>query len=266
MKSSWLYTLLAKPQLYLFTILKHTAFVGLVTLILCYWYFHSSYNQIKIPTITHTLISVAIGFLLVFRTQTAYDRWSTASKNFYELQAHFTLLMFRVKNIGNNYYSEIKIHVDSYCDNFALYLNEIDLNKSLVYEKLYIESLGNILSTLSLIKKNSPQIDASDINYLVKVINDILIISSSCSRIKNTPIPKSYEMHIKVSVFLYICSLPFGLFYDMGLWSVLMVMFVYYIMAGIEIISREIENPFEDAPNDLPVKEYMNKIKNIFKN
>jgi len=32
-------------------------------------------------------------------------------------------------------------------------------------------------------------------------------------------------------------------------------MLVYYIIAGVEIISNEIENPFADDPNDLPTSQ-----------
>ena len=35
-------------------------------------------------------------------------------------------------------------------------------------------------------------------------------------------------------------------------------------MAGIEIISKEIENPFYGDPNDLPVDSFMKKIKDNF--
>ena len=98
----------------------------------------------------------------------------------------------------------------------------------------------------------------------MRSLSDILITCSGLSRIKNTPIPMSYEIHIKVCIFFYICSLPFGILYDMGIWSALVVVLVYYIMAGIEIISKEIENPFYGDPNDLPVDSFMKKIKDNF--
>jgi putative membrane protein len=63
---------------------------------------------------------------------------------------------------------------------------------------------------------------------------------------------------------VYLLSLPFGLFRDLGLASSLMVMLIFYIAAGIEIISDEIENPFAGDPNDLPVDQLTRDIiKNI---
>lgn len=268
LKTNWLYLVLSKPKIYLFTLFKHTLIVGIVTLIMSYLYFHSSYNTIKIPAITHTLITVAIGLLLVFRNTTAYDRWSTASKNFYELHAYFRMLIFRVKSLNmleDDEFNDFKSHIYGFCQYFEKYLkSDLDSEKAYNCEKIYLMNLEKIIQLMdSKVDKNKQpiSIDKPDVNFLMKNMNDILVTCASLSRIKNTPIPVAYEMHIKISIFFYICSLPFGLFYDMGLWSVGMVMLVYYIMAGIEIISKEIENPFHGDPNDLPVSKFMHLIK-----
>ena len=94
--------------------------------------------------------------------------------------------------------------------------------------------------------------DAPDTLALHASLGKLLEHSNSLERIKNTPIPLSYVLHIKISIFIYMITLPFGLFHDLGLWATPMVMLVYYIIAGVEIISNEIENPFADDPNDLP--------------
>lgn len=266
MKKNWLYLFLVKPKFYFFTLFKHTLFVGIITLTMSYLYFNSSYTYLKIPTITHTLISVAIGLLLVFRTQTAYDRWFMASKHFYDLIAYFDMLFFRLESLLNDEdKKQYTLLINNFCDNFQNYLIENnDDNLSNSYENNYLISMNQLVKFIETkINQRTDHIfvEKPDINFLMKIITDILLTCSSLARIKNTPIPISYEIHIKISIFFYICSLPFGLFYDMGLWSVLMVMLVYYIMAGIEIISKEIENPFYGDPNDLPVADFIKKVK-----
>lgn len=42
-----------------------------------------------------------------------------------------------------------------------------------------------------------------------------------------------------------------------------MAMVLFFIIAGIEIISNEIENPFRGDPNDLPIKDFEHKNENI---
>lgn len=259
LKDSWLIVLFLHPGLYLFTILKHVFFIGCFTMALSYFYFNSEYSTIRIPTITHTLIGVAMGMLLVFRTQSAYERWTTASKNFYNIQASFCLLGFKLKTILTNEseIKEFKNIIHNFADNFSNFLKEDeDEIKSEILEKKFINDLEILTINLKRSIKND-----SESSVIYRIINEIIQNSFSCVRIKETPIPKSYEMHIKISIFLYILTLPFGLFYELGMWSIFMVMFVYYIIAGIEIISREIENPFEGTPNDLPLGKYVIKIK-----
>lgn len=257
LKSNWLVELFFQPKLYLFTILKNLIFIACFSLALSYYYFNSEYSTIKIPTITHTLISVAMGLLLVFRTQSAYERWTTASQNFYNIKASFFLMGFTIKNsIGDrDKIHSLKLMISDFTKNFTEFLKDDDSDNSSVLEKKFLENLRSIYGFIEVNIQ-----DSSDRGLLFRIFNDIMQNASSCVRIKETPIPKSYEMHIKISIFLYILSLPFGLFYDMGLWSILMVVVVYYIIAGIEIISREIENPFEGAPNDLPISKYVTKI------
>ncbi len=262
LKDSWLFILIFYPKIYLFTILKHAILMGIFTFGLSYFYFYGEYSNIKIPTTTHALISVAIGLLLVFRTQSAYERWTTASQNFYNMKASFYLMAFKLRSIFENNPGEMKqfkIIINDFTKNFFEFLRETDNEKSEILEQKYLQNLETLTKTI----RKSISGD-SDVNTLYRIINEIMQNTSSCVRIKQTPIPKSYEMHIKISIFFYILSLPFGFFYDLGMWSVLVVMFIYYIIAGIEIISREIENPFEGTVNDLPINNYLESIRKSF--
>ena len=106
------------------------------------------------------------------------------------------------------------------------------------------------------------KLDTKDINIigLLGSLDKLLEYSNNLERIKNTPIPLSYVFHIKMSILIYLVTLPFGMFHDLGLWSVPMVMLIYYIIAGVEIISNEIENPFANDPNDLPTHKLFDVI------
>ena len=108
--------------------------------------------------------------------------------------------------------------------------------------------------------ERSGKITARDVSILENSVNTLLDNSNICERIKNTPIPMAYALHIKMSIFIYLITLPFGLFYDLGLWATPIVMVIFYMIAGIEIISNEIENPFAGDPNDLPVNELVDSI------
>jgi ion channel-forming bestrophin family protein len=77
-------------------------------------------------------------------------------------------------------------------------------------------------------------------------------ICGACERIKNTPIPFSYSSFLKKFVALYCASLPFGYVFSLHYLVIPFVIFVFYILASLEIIAEEIEDPFGEDANDLP--------------
>ena len=96
------------------------------------------------------------------------------------------------------------------------------------------------------------------IEHQVKELTDIV---GKCERIKKTPIPYSYNIFLKKFIFIYTLTLPLGLATTFFFWSVPISMFILYILASLELLAEEIENPFGEDTNDLPVDEICNTIK-----
>jgi ion channel-forming bestrophin family protein len=92
----------------------------------------------------------------------------------------------------------------------------------------------------------------------------------ACERIKNTPIPQSYNGFIKKMIFLYVLSMPFSFVLEFGFWAIPIVTLVFYAFAGIEMIAEEVEDPFGKDDNDLALDSMVKNIKGnlteIFKN
>ncbi len=86
-------------------------------------------------------------------------------------------------------------------------------------------------------------------------IQSLLDICGACERIKNTPIPYSYSTFIKKFVAIYVLTLPFGFVFSLGYIAVPVVMFIFYVLASLELIAEEIEDPFGDDVNDLPTEK-----------
>ena len=74
-------------------------------------------------------------------------------------------------------------------------------------------------------------------------------------RVANTPIPRSYSIHLKQTVTLYLFALPFTLVKDLGWGMVPLVTAVAFMLMGIEGIADEIEMPFGLDKGDLPLGE-----------
>ena len=75
-----------------------------------------------------------------------------------------------------------------------------------------------------------------------------------CERILRTPIPFAYAVHIKQLLLIYLLSLPLALVGEMGWVAIPTSAVIAFGLLGIEEAGVEIEDPFGDDPNDLPVE------------
>ena len=55
-------------------------------------------------------------------------------------------------------------------------------------------------------------------------------------------------------IFLYVFTIPFGFVREFGYWSAPIVALLFYVFGSIELIAEEIEDPFGDDANDLPLE------------
>lgn len=240
-RKHWLYIVLAKPNIYLKNLVIRTILMGFL---LVFMYFIASNLDLKkqaIPTNMHGLIGIVIGLTLSFRASSAYDRWWEARKILADIKA--SLVYIRIRMIDE------------------------ESSEKTIQSLLKINSL--IFSFIKCDNKNKEQMKLQVYREIIKVqremptnnqypnvdrkFSEIISSFAGLERIKDSPIPQSYAIHIKMSIFAYLLSLPFGIFFSMGLFSIPLVMLLYFIIAGIEIISSEIENPFEGSANDLPL-------------
>jgi predicted membrane chloride channel (bestrophin family) len=94
----------------------------------------------------------------------------------------------------------------------------------------------------------------------IAVLNDVLV---GTERVLNTPLPIAYSIAIAQITWVYILVLPFQLLGTIGesKWITIPATVVAaYIILGILFIGREIENPFGQDVNDLPLEGYCAQI------
>jgi ion channel-forming bestrophin family protein len=218
-------------------------------------------------TVMHTLLGFAISMLLVFRTNTAYDRWWEGRK----LWGH---LVNNSRNLALKLQVFLRLEDD---DNRAFFrkaipLYALSLKKHLLKEELVLD--GNdpaLLPSLTVQAQHMPNKIAEQIigrihQLYVKgsISGDQLIVLNeemraltdvcgACERIKNTPIPYSYSAFIKKFIFLYVITLPIGFAFNLGYFTIPVTTFIFYVLASLELIAEEIEDPFGKDSNDLPM-------------
>jgi putative membrane protein len=86
-------------------------------------------------------------------------------------------------------------------------------------------------------------------------------ICGACERIKNTPIPYSYSAFIKKFIFIYVLTLPLGFVFNLGYLVIPVVAFIFYVLASLELIAEEIEDPFGGDANDVPTEKLATNIR-----
>ncbi len=229
--------------------------MGLFTLMVWFVIKFFEFTSFTIPSAMHSLIGIVIGLLLVFRTNTAYDRWWDGRKIIASLSSEVSIVTAKLNTLNyslNPYDNNRVVTLKKEMREFLLVLRNYltvgeDNEHSVSFHLKQTESLEKLFKSVSYLKEDD-NLKSMLNNSFIKMME----YSNQLERIKNTPIPLSYVFHIKISVMIYLLTLPFGMFHDLGIWAVPLVMLIYYIIAGVEIISSEIENPFAGDPNDLP--------------
>ena len=59
---------------------------------------------------------------------------------------------------------------------------------------------------------------------------------------------------------MYVITFPFGYVLSLGYWVVPIVTFIFYVLASLELIAEEIEEPFGGDDNDLPIEKISQNI------
>lgn len=261
---------LAKKQLkhnwlaYFSKLIYRTIAIGVLSYILSYAYQHSSFSNISIPPTMHSLIGIVMGLLLVFRTNTSYERWWDGRKSIQSVSDLSSIITVKLETcLAEDLSNVLKNHLRKFVNSFRKYLKATTEVKSDEYHTKQLDEIARMMRRLKEAER-AGIITSRDAGTIESHLSDLIKAAGTCDRIKSTPIPASYAIHIKICLFVYLLSLPFGMFRDLGIGSTLMVMLIFYIAAGIEIISNEIENPFAGDANDLPVDELTDDIiKNI---
>lgn len=89
---------------------------------------------------------------------------------------------------------------------------------------------------------------------------ELLNICGGCERIRNTPIPLTYRALVHRGITLIMLVMPILMAQDVGYWSVLIMGVTAYFVFGVEMAAIDIEEPFGEDPDDLPLESYCETI------
>ena len=243
-------------------------FSGIIAFLELHFLQLSQTASVKNIGMMHSLLGFVISMLLVFRTNTSYDRWWEGRRLLGELTNVSRNLAIKLKSLQLNAaeYEYFSYAIPKYA--FALkehlrekqyfgknsFLVEVDGGKHIPNQ------VAASLSARAFDLEKTGQISGEQLIILSGDLNRFTDICGGCERIKKTPIPFSYSAFIKKFLFIYVITLPFGWVFSLGYFVIPIVPFILYVLASLELIAEEIENPFGTDANDLPVDEICNNI------
>jgi putative membrane protein len=234
--------------------------------------------------IVYSILGFTLSLFLVFRTNTAYDRWWEGRRLWGDLNN-------AIRNISIHLHSSLPIENEQRRHYYSalMHLFSIALKQHLQDKRLHgnhfeiFEDNNPIFEDKNEILKinQQPQFIAKLIFLALKAdvrhglfsihelelfrseLNKFMEVAGGCERIKNTPIPFTYSVFIKKFIFIYVMLFPIVYSTQLFFFIIPVTMFILYVLASIELIAEEIENPFNGDESDLPLEAI---VKNIGKN
>ncbi|AFY74616.1 putative membrane protein [Synechococcus sp. PCC 7502] len=236
--------------------------------------------RVSFPVLGTLIPNLVLGLLLVFRTNTAYERYWEGRKAWGSIINH-------IRNLARQILVTIQSH-DTETEKIAalhllaafaiackLHLRGEPINPELEplmspYQYQKLQSMNHppleIMFWLSEYLQTSykrGQIQIYQLNSLHSLVNNLVDALGSCERIKNTPIPLAYAIHLKQLLLIYCLSLPFQMVDQIEWLTPIVVALISFTLLGIEEIGIQIEDPFGRDSHDLPLDAIC---KNILRN
>ena len=261
------------------TMMPALIFMGLFTTAVCVVMlevFKFDKSHFSNTTALHSLLGIVLGLFLVFRTNSAYDRWWEGRK-----------LWGSMVNSTRNFALKLNAYLDpndqlnrkwfsQMIPNFVMASKEhlrsgVQLSELEAAEAGFPDSIkeikhkpnriaGMLYSRVNELYK-ADKLTGDQFRVLDKEMKDFIDIIGACERIKNTPIPYSYAMFIKKFIFIYILTLPFGFVTSFEYVTIPTTLLITFVLLSVELIAEEIEDPFGRDINDLPTDHLASRIK-----
>ena len=222
------------------------------------------FPELQHLSIVHGLLGFVISLLLVFRTNTAYDRWWEGRKQWGALVNNSRNLAMKLAAILPAGDQASRAYFRSMIPNYAFSVKN-HLRNTFVPEEFEAargfapdaqkhvpnQAAGHLLAKIHELYRQQ-QISGDQLITINQELQSFTDICGACERIRNTPIPFSYSVFLKKFIFFYVMTMPFSYVFNAHYLVILIVVFIFYVLASLELIAEEIEDPFGKDANDLP--------------
>ncbi len=237
-------------------------------------------EYITMDTTVFSLLGVILSILLVFRTNSAYDRWWEARKQWGALVNNCRNLAIYVDSMWPEDNQDVRRfaakHISNFCIALVDHLRDGTKLDKLIYlherelaayaEKQHVPNfIAQRIYQRIADGHRRGEINEGDYINIKAQHQSLLDILGACERIKKTPIPFSYTVYLRLFISVYGILLPFALMHAFGMAVIPVSMLIFFALLGVELLGEEIEDPFGLDCNDLPTGDIAHTIKlNVF--
>lgn len=231
--------------------------------------------KVGVPNTAHLIVGTFLSLLLVFRTNASYDRfwegrrqWGAINNDSRNLARQCSVfldrdlgLLHRVLQWGIELPPAI-MHTlrGTQWTTDRLPPDEVEKVRQAAHVPLAIARKITLL--LDEAREKGVISDIVQMN-VDQGLGRIIDSCGACERIHKTPLPFAYVVHLRRALVLYLFTLPFALIPMYGCWTIVVSNLISFILYGIEEIGVEIEDPFGNDANDLPLEVYCHNIQKV---
>lgn len=237
----------------------------------------ADHSAVLVSTIPFTLMGLPLAIFLGFRNSACYDRFWEARKLWGELLVRSRNLARQVLHLVDappvadprdlsDERVRLLLRTAAFCITLKHLLrgqpeDEAGLDNLLLpAERQALDGVHNRPAVLMLAMgadlarcRHAGQVDAMRGVQIDDTLSALTAAAAGCERIKHTPLPFAYTLLLHRTAYLYCFLLPFGLVDSIGLMTPLVVAIVAYTFFGLDALGDELEDPFGDQANDLPL-------------
>lgn len=226
------------------------------------WKECSPFHQVgDLPTELHAALSLVLGWLLVFRTNTAYSRWweartlwGTLVNTSRNLAIKIATLVrpetdelgkFRGEIVGFAYALRDHLRDEAALERVPGFADAVDRPNHVpnyLVDRMYAQVAR---------WKQAGEIDGDELRVLDEELRRFLDVCGGCERIRKTRLARSYRIFARQCVFLFLISFPWGIVNDSSWWTIPLTIITAYFMLGLETVAEHVEEPFGYDDDDL---------------
>jgi putative membrane protein len=238
-------------------------FLAVVALAVCLVAHRYSTVMPDFSAMPFTLIGIALSIFMSFRNNACYDRWWEARKLWGQLLIEVRSFARQVAHLDPVRREPLLLGLCAFAHGLAARLHDGDEAEAIARwhdskngaaspnpTDAVLRDLG--LQCVELTRSGC--IDSIHYSVLELRLTSLSAIQAGCERIKTTPLPFAYSLMLHRTATIFCLLLPFALVGGLGWWMPIPVLVVAYTFFGLDALGDQLEDPFGDDPNDLPLQ------------